>query len=92
MDDVVPCINYLSGIGYGYIPVLFENSVHGFPYNFNVTLYCPLPTDVLQMLLYVFNHISAALSNSRSYENTGFLSSAPPPNPLLFRTGPAMNT
>ena len=46
MDDVVPCINYLSGVGYSYIPVLLKDTVHCLPNNFNVPLYCPLQTDV----------------------------------------------
>lgn len=54
MYDIVPCIHYLSGIGNGYVPVLFQNPVHRFPDYLNISLHCPSQTQVIAELVKYF--------------------------------------
>ena len=51
MYDIVPCIHYLSGIGNGYVPVLFQNPVHRFPDYLNIPLHCPSQAQVITELV-----------------------------------------
>ena len=46
MYDVISCIYNLARIGNGYVLVGFQNPVHSFTYNFDISFYCTSKTQI----------------------------------------------